>query len=100
MLCGIRGVPRNYLEVARVFEALAKNVADADLTVAALNLLERERTATVLAVVEPLLYLRSLEYYLQHTLRERIERLEKTASPAQSITLFFHEVIERWLPSS
>jgi TetR/AcrR family transcriptional repressor of nem operon len=41
------------------------------------------------------LYLRSLEYYLQHTLRERIERLEKTASPAQSITLFFHEVIER-----
>jgi TetR/AcrR family transcriptional repressor of nem operon len=41
------------------------------------------------------LYLRSLEYYLQHTLRERIERLEKTTSPAQSITLFFHEVIER-----
>ncbi|NKJ50277.1 TetR family transcriptional regulator [Burkholderia sp. SG-MS1] len=41
------------------------------------------------------LYVRALEHYLEHILRERIERLEKTASPARSITLFFHEVIER-----
>jgi TetR/AcrR family transcriptional repressor of nem operon len=41
------------------------------------------------------LYLRALEHYLEHILRERIERLEKTVSPAQRITLFFHEVIER-----
>jgi TetR/AcrR family transcriptional repressor of nem operon len=41
------------------------------------------------------LYLRALEHYLEHTLRERIERLERTVSPAQGITLFFHEVIER-----
>jgi tetratricopeptide (TPR) repeat protein len=47
--------------VARVFAALAKNDADSDLAVAAANLLERERTAAVLAVVEPLFYLRSLE---------------------------------------
>jgi TetR/AcrR family transcriptional repressor of nem operon len=41
------------------------------------------------------LYLRALEHYLEHILRERIDRLEKTVSPAQGITLFFHEVIER-----
>ena len=41
------------------------------------------------------LYLRSLQHYLEHTLRERIDRLERTVSPAQCITLFFHEVIER-----
>lgn len=41
------------------------------------------------------LYLRALEHYLEHILRERIQRLEKTVSPAQAITLFFHEVIER-----
>jgi TetR/AcrR family transcriptional repressor of nem operon len=43
------------------------------------------------------LFLRALEHYLQHTLRERIERLERTVSPAEGITLFFHEVIERAL---
>ncbi|HEY2607315.1 TetR/AcrR family transcriptional regulator [Paraburkholderia sp. RL18-103-BIB-C] len=41
------------------------------------------------------LFLRALDHYLEHILRERINRLEKTVSPAQSITLFFHEVIER-----
>lgn len=41
------------------------------------------------------LYLCALEHYLEHTLRERIDRLEKTVSPAQGITLFFHEVVER-----
>ena len=41
------------------------------------------------------LYLRALEHYLENTLRERIRRLEQTASPAQRITLFFHEVVER-----
>lgn len=41
------------------------------------------------------LYLRALEHYLEHTLRERINRLERTVTPAQCITLFFHEIIER-----
>ncbi|MGF6571889.1 TetR/AcrR family transcriptional repressor of nem operon [Paraburkholderia sp. GAS333] len=41
------------------------------------------------------LYLRALEHYLEHTLRERIGRLERTVTPAQCITLFFHEIIER-----
>lgn len=43
------------------------------------------------------LYLRALEHYLEHTLRERIDRLERTASPAQGVTLFFHEILERTL---
>ncbi|MFM0056319.1 TetR/AcrR family transcriptional regulator [Paraburkholderia phytofirmans] len=43
------------------------------------------------------LYLRALEHYLEHTLRERIRRLERTVSPALGITMFFHEVIERTL---
>ncbi|MFM0294101.1 MULTISPECIES: TetR/AcrR family transcriptional regulator [Paraburkholderia] len=41
------------------------------------------------------LYLRALEHYLEHTLRERINRLERSVSPAQGITLFFHEILER-----
>jgi TetR/AcrR family transcriptional repressor of nem operon len=41
------------------------------------------------------LYLRALEHYLEHILRERINRLEGTVTPAQCITLFFHEIIER-----
>ncbi|MFM0341650.1 TetR/AcrR family transcriptional regulator [Paraburkholderia fungorum] len=41
------------------------------------------------------LYLRALEHYLDHTLRERIGRLEATVSPAQGITTFMHEIIER-----
>lgn len=41
------------------------------------------------------LYLRALDHYLERTLRERIGRLESTVSPAQSITVFFHEIIER-----
>ncbi|MDR8396380.1 TetR/AcrR family transcriptional regulator [Paraburkholderia sp. USG1] len=43
------------------------------------------------------LYLRALEHYLEHTLRERISRLERTVSPAQGVTLFFHEILERTL---
>lgn len=43
------------------------------------------------------LYLRALEHYLEHTLRERIRRLERTVSPAQGITMFFHEILERSL---
>lgn len=43
------------------------------------------------------LYLRALEHYLEHTLRERINRLERTVSPAQRVTLFFHELLERTL---
>lgn len=43
------------------------------------------------------LYLRALEHYLDHTLRERISRLERSVSPAQAITLFFHEILERTL---
>jgi tetratricopeptide (TPR) repeat protein len=47
--------------VARIFASLAKNDSDSEPAVAAANLLERERTPAVLAVIEPLLYLRSLE---------------------------------------
>ena len=43
------------------------------------------------------LYLRALEHYLEHTLRERIKRLERSVSPAQRVTLFFHEIMERTL---
>jgi TetR/AcrR family transcriptional repressor of nem operon len=41
------------------------------------------------------LYLRALEHYLEHTLRERINRLETTMTAAQRVTMFFHETIER-----
>lgn len=41
------------------------------------------------------LYLRALEHYIDHTVRERIKRLEQTLTPAQCITTFFHEIIER-----
>ncbi|MFM0646061.1 TetR/AcrR family transcriptional regulator [Paraburkholderia bryophila] len=41
------------------------------------------------------LYLRALEHYLEHTLRERINRLETTMTAAQRVTMFFHEIIER-----
>ncbi|REE22878.1 TetR family transcriptional regulator [Paraburkholderia sp. BL27I4N3] len=43
------------------------------------------------------LYLRALEHYLEHTLRERIRRLVQTVSPALGITMFFHEILERSL---
>src|SRR6202000_1070007 len=43
------------------------------------------------------LYLRALEHYLEHTLRERIRRLERTVSPALGITMFFQEILERTL---
>ncbi|MFM0118921.1 TetR/AcrR family transcriptional regulator [Paraburkholderia sp. RL18-101-BIB-B] len=43
------------------------------------------------------LYLRALEHYLEHTLRERIRRLERTVSPALCITMFFQEILERTL---
>ncbi|TDY20586.1 TetR family transcriptional regulator [Paraburkholderia sp. BL6665CI2N2] len=43
------------------------------------------------------LYLRALEHYLEHTLRERIRRLERTVSPALAVTMFFHEILERTL---
>ncbi|MBW9107183.1 TetR/AcrR family transcriptional regulator [Paraburkholderia phenoliruptrix] len=41
------------------------------------------------------LYLRALEHYLDRSLRERIRRLESTMPPAQAITGFFEETIER-----
>lgn len=41
------------------------------------------------------LYLRALEHYLDRSLRERIRRLESTMPPAQAITGFFDETIER-----
>ncbi|WP_027800969.1 TetR/AcrR family transcriptional regulator [Paraburkholderia dilworthii] len=41
------------------------------------------------------LYLRALEHYLDCTLRERITRFESTMPPAQAITGFFDETIER-----
>ncbi|NYH15734.1 TetR/AcrR family transcriptional regulator [Paraburkholderia bryophila] len=41
------------------------------------------------------LYLRALEHYLEHTLRERINRLETSMTAAQRVTMFFHEIIER-----
>jgi TetR/AcrR family transcriptional regulator, transcriptional repressor for nem operon len=41
------------------------------------------------------LFRRALEHYLARTLRERMDRLEATKSPAHAITGFFHEVIAR-----
>jgi len=41
------------------------------------------------------LFLQALEDYLNHTLRERIARLEGTLPPAQALETFFAESIER-----
>jgi len=41
------------------------------------------------------LYLRALEHYLDRSLRERIRRLESALPPAEAITGFFDETIER-----
>ncbi|MGF6773712.1 TetR/AcrR family transcriptional repressor of nem operon [Paraburkholderia sp. GAS199] len=41
------------------------------------------------------LYLRAMEHYLDHSVRERISRLESTLSPEQGVTMFFHEIIDR-----
>jgi TetR/AcrR family transcriptional repressor of nem operon len=41
------------------------------------------------------LFRRALEHYLDHTLRNRIARLERGFTPALAITAFFAEVIER-----
>ncbi|SAK69810.1 TetR family transcriptional regulator [Caballeronia fortuita] len=41
------------------------------------------------------LFLRALDHYLEHTLRERIQRLESTMPPGRAITAFFREIIER-----
>ncbi|SAL77162.1 TetR family transcriptional regulator [Caballeronia peredens] len=43
------------------------------------------------------LFLRALDHYLEHTLRERIRRLESSLTPSRAITAFFREVIERSL---
>ncbi|BAN24834.1 TetR/AcrR family transcriptional regulator [Caballeronia insecticola] len=43
------------------------------------------------------LFLRALDHYLEHTLRERIQRLESSLTPSRAITAFFREVIERSL---
>lgn len=43
------------------------------------------------------LFQRALEHYLDATLRERIDRLEKSLAPSEAIAAFFHEVIERSL---
>jgi TetR/AcrR family transcriptional repressor of nem operon len=41
------------------------------------------------------LYRRALDHYLDHTLRERMSRLEGTVSPGHAISGFFDEVVER-----
>lgn len=43
------------------------------------------------------LFQRALEHYLDATLRERIDRLEKSLAPSEAIAAFFQEVIERSL---
>lgn len=43
------------------------------------------------------LFLRALDHYLDHSLRERISRLESTQPPASAITAFFAEIIGRSL---
>ncbi|HTR09469.1 MAG TPA: TetR/AcrR family transcriptional regulator [Paraburkholderia sp.] len=43
------------------------------------------------------LFLRVLDHYLRNTLRERMERLEATASPGTAITAFFGEIVQRSL---
>ncbi|WP_321799278.1 TetR/AcrR family transcriptional regulator [Caballeronia sp. J97] len=41
------------------------------------------------------LFLRALDHYLEHTLRERIQRLESTMTPDRAISAFFREIVER-----
>jgi TetR/AcrR family transcriptional repressor of nem operon len=41
------------------------------------------------------LFRRALDHYLDHTLRDRMARLEGTVLPGYAISGFFHEVIER-----
>jgi TetR/AcrR family transcriptional repressor of nem operon len=41
------------------------------------------------------LFRRALDHYLDHTLRDRMARLEGTVPPGYAISGFFHEVIER-----
>ncbi|HEY4161957.1 MAG TPA: helix-turn-helix domain-containing protein [Dongiaceae bacterium] len=41
------------------------------------------------------LFRRALDHYLDHKLRERMDRLEATVSPGRAITGFFSEIIER-----
>jgi TetR/AcrR family transcriptional repressor of nem operon len=41
------------------------------------------------------LFLRALDHYLQHTLYERVRRLEAVAHPGLGITLFLAEIIDR-----
>lgn len=43
------------------------------------------------------LFLRTLDHYLDQTLRERIDRLEEAYSPAAAVRQFFVEVVERSL---
>lgn len=43
------------------------------------------------------IFLRSLRYYLDSILLERIVRLESTKSPGQAIVLFFREIVDRSL---
>jgi TetR/AcrR family transcriptional repressor of nem operon len=43
------------------------------------------------------LFQRALEHYLDATLRERIDRQEKSLAPSEAIAAFFQEVIERSL---
>jgi TetR/AcrR family transcriptional repressor of nem operon len=42
-------------------------------------------------------FLRALKYYLDHTLRERIGRLEASLTPGRAIAVFFRELIDRSL---
>jgi TetR/AcrR family transcriptional regulator, transcriptional repressor for nem operon len=41
------------------------------------------------------LYRRALEHYLEHTLRERIVRLETSLPPGRAVSAFFGEIVER-----
>ncbi|WP_207001878.1 TetR/AcrR family transcriptional regulator [Trinickia mobilis] len=41
------------------------------------------------------LFRRSLEYYLDQTVRKRFARLEASVAPGLAITTFFHEIVER-----
>ena len=43
------------------------------------------------------LFLRALDHYLENTLRERIQRLESSMTPARAISAFFREIVERSL---
>jgi TetR/AcrR family transcriptional regulator, transcriptional repressor for nem operon len=43
------------------------------------------------------LFLRVIRHYLDNTLRERIERNERSASPGTAITAFFGEIVQRSL---